>query len=120
MKLPAVAIVAAFAGGAPWEQEFDDAGIPGGRGAENLYHFGGEENYGHPSPELLEQLEGSATRIFRTDRDGAVQVLTDGENLQVSCLRVAQGWPRFQRRRNHQRRTKPASNRMKPSAAWYS
>ena len=47
----------------------------------------GEENpYGHPSPELLERLEESGTRIFRTDRNGAVQVLTDGENLQVSCF----------------------------------
>jgi competence protein ComEC len=52
----------------------------------------GEENpYGHPSPELLERLEGSGTRIFRTDRDGAVQVLTDGENLQVSCFEGCAG-----------------------------
>jgi competence protein ComEC len=47
----------------------------------------GEVNpYGHPSPELLQQLEESGTRIYRTDQDGAVRVLTDGENLQVSCF----------------------------------
>lgn len=47
----------------------------------------GEENpYGHPSPELLERLEGSGTRIFRTDRDGAVRVLTDGQRVEVSCF----------------------------------
>jgi competence protein ComEC len=47
----------------------------------------GEENpYGHPSPELLERLEKSGTRIFRTDQNGAVQVLTDGHSLQVSCF----------------------------------
>jgi competence protein ComEC len=47
----------------------------------------GEENpYGHPSPELLERLEGSGTRIYRTDQDGAVRVLTDGEDLRVSCF----------------------------------
>jgi len=46
----------------------------------------GEENpYGHPSPELLELLEENGTRIFRTDQDGAVRILTDGEALQVSC-----------------------------------
>jgi competence protein ComEC len=46
----------------------------------------GEENpYGHPSPELLERLQTTATRVFRTDQDGAVQVLTDGHALQVSC-----------------------------------
>jgi competence protein ComEC len=47
----------------------------------------GEENpYGHPSPELLERLEESGTRIFRTDMNGAVQVLTDGHTLEVSCF----------------------------------
>jgi len=47
----------------------------------------GEENpYGHPSPELLERLEESGTRILRTDQNGAVQVLTDGHTLQVSCF----------------------------------
>jgi len=47
----------------------------------------GEENpYGHPNPELLERLEESGTRMLRTDRDGAVRVLTDGHGLQVSCF----------------------------------
>jgi competence protein ComEC len=51
----------------------------------------GEENpYGHPSPELLQRLEESGLRIFRTDQEGAVQVRTDGHNLNVSCF-VA--WP---------------------------
>jgi len=46
----------------------------------------GEENpYGHPHEELLERLERSGARILRTDRDGAVQVLTDGHTLHVSC-----------------------------------
>jgi competence protein ComEC len=47
----------------------------------------GEENpYGHPNPELLERLEESGTWMLRTDRDGAVRVLTDGHGLQVSCF----------------------------------
>jgi competence protein ComEC len=47
----------------------------------------GEENpYGHPSPVLLERLKQSGTRIYRTDKDGAVQVLTDGHTLEVSCF----------------------------------
>jgi competence protein ComEC len=46
----------------------------------------GEENpYGHPSPELLQRLEQSGARILRTDRDGAVRVLTDGHDLRVNC-----------------------------------
>jgi competence protein ComEC len=47
----------------------------------------GEENpYGHPSPELLERLEAAGVRVVRTDRDGAVQVRTDGVHVEVSCF----------------------------------
>jgi competence protein ComEC len=47
----------------------------------------GEGNpYGHPSPELLERLENAGVRILRTDRDGAVHVLTDGTRLEVRCF----------------------------------
>jgi competence protein ComEC len=47
---------------------------------------GAENPYGHPSPELLERLEAAGVRILRTDRDGAVHVLTDGEQVEVSCF----------------------------------
>jgi competence protein ComEC len=47
----------------------------------------GEGNpYGHPSPELVRRLERAGVRILRTDRDGAVHVLTDGETVWVSCF----------------------------------
>jgi competence protein ComEC len=47
----------------------------------------GEDNlFGHPSPELLERLENAGVRILRTDRDGAVHVLTDGERLEITCF----------------------------------
>jgi competence protein ComEC len=47
----------------------------------------GEGNpYGHPSPELLERLEKAGVRVYRTDRDGAVHVLTDGARLKISCF----------------------------------
>ena len=47
----------------------------------------GEDNpYGHPAPELLERLEASGARILRTDRDGAVRILTDGKDLRISCF----------------------------------
>jgi competence protein ComEC len=47
----------------------------------------GEDNlYGHPNPELLERLTTAGVRILRTDRDGAVHVLTDGKNLEISCF----------------------------------
>jgi competence protein ComEC len=47
----------------------------------------GEDNpYGHPSPELLERLEASGARVLRTDRDGAVHIVRDGDRLEVSCF----------------------------------
>jgi competence protein ComEC len=47
----------------------------------------GEDNpYGHPNPELLERLETAGVLILRTDTDGAVPVLTDGKELEVSCF----------------------------------
>jgi len=47
----------------------------------------GEDNpYGHPNAELLARLEEAGVRILRTDRDGAVHVLTDGTRLEVRCF----------------------------------
>jgi competence protein ComEC len=47
----------------------------------------GEDNpYGHPNAELLARLEKAGVRILRTDRDGAVHVLSDGARLEVSCF----------------------------------
>ncbi|MDO5702339.1 MAG: DNA internalization-related competence protein ComEC/Rec2 [Lachnospiraceae bacterium] len=44
----------------------------------------GEGNrYGHPHRELLERLEEAGSRIFRTDRSGAVTVRTDGRRFEV-------------------------------------
>jgi competence protein ComEC len=46
----------------------------------------GEQNpYGHPGPALLQRLEVNRMRVLRTDREGAVRVLTDGRDLRVSC-----------------------------------
>jgi competence protein ComEC len=47
----------------------------------------GEENpYGHPSRDLIARLEDAGVRILRTDRDGAVHLLTDGDRVQVTCF----------------------------------
>jgi competence protein ComEC len=47
---------------------------------------GADNPYGHPSPELLERLESANVRILRTDRDGAVHILTNGRSLEISCF----------------------------------
>ena len=47
----------------------------------------GDDNpYGHPSPELIDRLAGAGVRILRTDRDGAVHVLTDGDRVEIACF----------------------------------
>ena len=46
---------------------------------------GAENPYGHPSPETLQRLEQAGVRVLRTDRSGAIHILTDGEGLEVYC-----------------------------------
>jgi competence protein ComEC len=47
----------------------------------------GEDNtYGHPNPELLERLSEAGVRTLRTDRNGAVHILTDGKQLEINCF----------------------------------
>ena len=47
----------------------------------------GEGNpYGHPSPEVLNRLEAAGVRTLRTDTNGAIHILTDGKDLEVSCF----------------------------------
>jgi competence protein ComEC len=54
----------------------------------------GEDNpYGHPNAELLERLENARVHILRTDRDGAVHVLTDGSRLEITCFVPCAGAP---------------------------
>lgn len=43
-------------------------------------------NFGHPSPAVLRRYEESGARLFRTDRDGAVTIETDGSTLRVSTF----------------------------------
>ena len=41
----------------------------------------GRNNFGHPSPLVLEELESMGIRAFRTDRDGALTLLSDGKSI---------------------------------------
>lgn len=48
----------------------------------------GDRNpFGHPAPEVLDRLRASGVRVFRTDRDGAVVIDTDGANIRVRTTR---------------------------------
>jgi competence protein ComEC len=40
-------------------------------------------HFGHPAPEVLDRYRDAGAEIFRTDRDGAVMVDTDGRQIDV-------------------------------------
>ncbi len=39
--------------------------------------------YGHPSPEAMARLSAAAVEVFRTDRDGTIEVRTDGRAMTI-------------------------------------
>jgi beta-lactamase superfamily II metal-dependent hydrolase len=43
----------------------------------------GENNYGHPSANVLKHLDDRKSEIFRNDRDGTVIFSTDGTTMQI-------------------------------------
>jgi competence protein ComEC len=48
----------------------------------------GEDNpFGHPSPEVMERLTGrlGESNVYRTDEDGTIEFITDGEKLWVKA-----------------------------------
>jgi competence protein ComEC len=47
----------------------------------------GQRNpFGHPHPDVVRRLVGVGAALFRTDRDGAVTVATDGHHLRVETF----------------------------------
>jgi competence protein ComEC len=45
---------------------------------------GWKNRFQHPHPQILERYRQSGVKLYRTDRQGAVQFVTDGNNLRVS------------------------------------
>jgi len=48
--------------------------------------------FGHPAPEVTDRLTRIGAETFRTDRDGAIQVETDGVRLRVRTARGRVRW----------------------------
>lgn len=48
-----------------------------------LISVGRSNNFGHPSPVVLKRYNDIGAALFRTDRDGAITCVTDGETLDV-------------------------------------
>jgi len=49
-----------------------------------IISVGARNSFGHPTPEVLGRLEAVDARIYRTDRDGAVMLETDGITLLIT------------------------------------
>ena len=43
----------------------------------------GKNSYGHPTPEALSRLASVGAQIFRTDKDGTVKLVINGENISI-------------------------------------
>lgn len=43
----------------------------------------GKNNYGHPHPEVLAKLNQFGIQILRTDEDGDIKIISDGNNLKT-------------------------------------
>jgi competence protein ComEC len=51
-----------------------------------LIGVGRANNYGHPVPYVLERYHHTNTEIFRTDRDGEIELITDGRSVRVTTF----------------------------------
>jgi competence protein ComEC len=47
----------------------------------------GRNDYGHPAPATLQRLASHGVDVHRTDREGTVTVLTDGERMTIESKR---------------------------------
>jgi competence protein ComEC len=50
---------------------------------EAIISVGCRNRFGHPDPATLATLAASGARVWRTDRDGSIEVSTDGESLEM-------------------------------------
>jgi competence protein ComEC len=55
-----------------------------------LIPVGLDNQYGHPHDEVVQRLRFRAIQIYRTDLDGTIEIISDGESYQVTRLGVAQ------------------------------
>jgi competence protein ComEC len=56
------------------------------RPSSAIIPVGRDNSFHHPHPAVLARLHQAGAQVFRTDRDGAVEVRTDGSSLEVRSL----------------------------------
>ncbi len=47
----------------------------------------GKNSYGHPTPETLQKLENFGIKVLRTDTDGDIKIISDGNSINVKNIR---------------------------------
>ena len=52
---------------------------------------GEDNNYGHPAPPTLEKLKNDKVKVYRTDLQGQITVVSDGKNYQIKTEHKATG-----------------------------
>jgi competence protein ComEC len=57
--------------------------VDAARPAAALISAGRGNLYGHPSPAVLSRLHEAGVEIFRTDRDGQIDVISDGRSVEI-------------------------------------
>jgi len=57
--------------------------VEGLRPRLSLISAGRGNAFGHPAPEVVARLESAGSLVARTDRDGQVDVRTDGRNMWI-------------------------------------
>ena len=48
-----------------------------------IIQVGAKNRYGHPTQEVLSRLENFGVKLYRTDVDGDIKIISDGKNYQV-------------------------------------
>jgi competence protein ComEC len=60
---------------------------------------GSVNKYGHPTPEALKRLKGEGVKVYRTDLQGVIRIVSDGERYRIHTQRQASVAALFRGRR---------------------
>lgn len=53
-----------------------------------VIEVGKNNNFGHPSKEIIERLTKIKTKIYRTDENGEISIKTNGKNIKIkTCIK---------------------------------
>jgi competence protein ComEC len=82
--------------------------------------LGRDNEFGHPHPQTLALLERRGIPLLRTDRDGTIELASDGEGWRVVSHRIATRGPPAEKARpksRHDTRIMPATGRININTA---